>query len=178
MRIGLGLDTGGTFTDAVIMDLDGTEVLCKAKAPTTREDLCIGIREAIGKMDLGLLKQAGVVSLSSTLATNSIVEGKGARVALVCMGGDYESSYPADFRIRVAGAHDIRGEETEPLDEATVEGFLESMRGRIDSVAIAGYLSVRNPEHEDRVRGMVERILGIPAVCGHDLSLDLLAYAA
>lgn len=173
MRVGLGLDTGGTFTDAVIMDLDGTEVLCKAKAPTTREDLCIGIREAIGKMDPGLLKQVGVVSLSSTLATNSIVEGKGARVALVCMGGDYESSYPADFRIRVAGAHDIRGDETEPLDEATVEGFLESMRGRIDSVAIAGYLSVRNPEHEDRVRGMVERILGIPAVCGHDLSSGL-----
>lgn len=123
-------------------------------------------------------EQVGVVSLSSTLATNSIVEGKGARVALVCMGGDYESSYPADFRIRVAGAHDIRGDETEPLDEATVEGFLESMRGRIDSVAIAGYLSVRNPEHEDRVRGMVERILGILAVCGHDLSSDLLAYAA
>lgn len=60
------MDTGGTFTDAVIMDLDGTEVLCKAKAPTTREDLCIGIREAIGKMDPGLLKQVGVVSLSST----------------------------------------------------------------------------------------------------------------
>ena len=134
------MDTGGTFTDAVIMDLDGTRVLCKAKAPTTREDLCIGIREAIGKMDPELLSKVGVVSLSSTLATNSIVEGKGARVALICMGGDYESSYPVDFRIKVSGAHDMRGIETEPLDTESIEAFLESMRGRVDSVAIAGYL--------------------------------------
>lgn len=172
-RVGLGLDTGGTFTDAVIMDLDGTRVLYKAKAPTTREDLCIGIREAIGKMDPELLSKVGVVSLSSTLATNSIVEGKGARVALICMGGDYESSYPVDFRIKVSGAHDMRGIETEPLNTESIEAFLESMRGRVDSVAIAGYLSVRNPEHEDRVRAMADRILGIPAVCGHDLSSGL-----
>ena len=173
MRVGLGLDTGGTFTDAVIMDLDRTKVLCKAKAPTTREDLCIGIREAIGKMDPDLLSKVGVVSLSSTLATNSIVEGKGARVALICMGGDYESPYPVDFRIKVSGSHDMRGNETEPLDEGAVEDFLESVRGRVDSVAIAGYLSVRNPEHEDRVKDMARRILGIPAVCGHDLSSGL-----
>ena len=72
----------------------------------------------------------------------------------------------------------MRATAAATISLAPVEGFLESMRGRIDSVAIAGYLSVRNPEHEDRVRGMVRRILGIPAVCGHDLSSDLLAYAA
>lgn len=173
MRIGLGLDTGGTFTDAVVMDLDEGKVLCKAKSPTTREDLCIGIRKAIGLMDPGYLGSVGVVSLSSTLATNSIVEGKGARVALVCIGCDYESPYPADFQARISGQHDLKGAETEPLDEKAAEDFLRSVEGRVDGVAIAGYLAVRNPEHEDRVRDIVGEVLGVPAVCGHDLSSGL-----
>ncbi len=155
------------------MDLEEGEVLCKAKSPTTREDLCIGIRKAIGLMDPAYLSKVGVVSLSSTLATNSIVEGKGARVALVCMGCEYESTYPADLRVTIAGKHDLKGIETEPLDEKAAEEFLRSVEGRVDGVAIAGYLAVRNPEHEDRVRDMVSGMLGIPAVCGHDLSSGL-----
>ncbi|MDO5862615.1 MAG: hydantoinase/oxoprolinase family protein, partial [Thermoplasmata archaeon] len=173
MRTGLGLDTGGTYTDAVIMDLDGSRVLCKAKSPTTREDLCIGIRGAVEAMDRDLLKDVGVVSLSSTLATNSVVEGKGARVALVCIGNEYDGSFPADFSVVVSGGHDLRGDEAAPLDEKAVGEFLESVRGRVDGVAIAGYLAVRNPDHENRVRDMADRILGIPAVCGHDLSSGL-----
>lgn len=173
MRIGLGLDTGGTFTDAVIMDLESNKILCKAKSPTTREDLCIGIREAIGRMNPDYMHEIGVVSLSSTLATNSIVEGKGARVALVCMGESYDNSYPADFTIETEGAHDLRGLESAPLNEEPVRAFLEDLRGRIDAVAIAGYLSVRNPEHEERIRALADRILGLPAVCGHDLTSGL-----
>ena len=173
MRIGLGLDTGGTFTDAVIMDLESNKIICKAKSPTTREDLCIGIRGAIGLMDPTYLQNIGVVSLSSTLATNSIVEGKGARVALICMGESYDNSYPADFVIKIGGAHDLRGKETAPLDEESAAAFLEGMRGRIDAVAIAGYLSVRNPEHEERIRSLAKGILDIPAVCGHDLTSGL-----
>lgn len=173
MSIGLGLDSGGTYTDAVVIDLETGELLCKAKSPTTREDLCIGIRGAIEAMRPDLLKEVGVVSLSSTLATNSVVEGKGARVALVSIGGDYDGSCPADFSITIAGGHDLKGEELAPLDEESARSFLESMRGRIDGVAIAGYLAIRNPDHENRVRDMAEQILGIPAVCGHDLSSGL-----
>ncbi|MDO5861785.1 MAG: hydantoinase/oxoprolinase family protein [Thermoplasmata archaeon] len=173
MRIGLGFDTGGTYTDAVIMDLDETRILCKAKSPTTREDLCIGIRGALAALDQDLLKDVGVVSLSSTLATNSVVEGKGARVALVSIGYDYDGSCPVDFTVTVAGGHKLRGEEAAPLDEEAVRRFLESVRGRVDGVAIAGYLAVRNPDHENRVRDMAEEILGLPTVCGHDLSSGL-----
>ena len=92
MKIGLGMDTGGTYTDAVIMDLDTGKVLDKAKSMTTREDLCIGIRGAIEGIGEEYLRDVTVVALSSTLATNSVVEGKGCRVGLVCIGGDYNLS--------------------------------------------------------------------------------------
>ena len=59
------------------MDLDSGKIICKAKSLTTREDLSIGIRGSIAGFDADLLKQVGVVSMSSTLATNSVVEGKG-----------------------------------------------------------------------------------------------------
>ncbi len=85
-RIGLGFDTGGTYTDAVIMDLESGELLARNKALTTRNDLSIGIRNAIADFDRSLLDRVSTVSMSSTLATNSIVEGKGCRVGLVCIG--------------------------------------------------------------------------------------------
>ena len=102
MKIGLGMDTGGTYTDAVIMNLDSGEILDKTKAMTTREDLCIGIRNAIKSLDPEYVKQVNIVTLSSTLATNSVVEGKGCRVGLVCIGGDYNFDVPADYSIKVA----------------------------------------------------------------------------
>ncbi|MBR1973078.1 MAG: hypothetical protein IKA33_00145, partial [Candidatus Methanomethylophilaceae archaeon] len=48
-NIGLGFDTGGTYTDAVIMDLDTSEILARSKSLTTRNDLSIGISGAISK---------------------------------------------------------------------------------------------------------------------------------
>lgn len=172
MTTGLGLDTGGTYTDAVVMDLGTGEVLRKAKSQTTREDLSIGIRNAIAALGTDL-SGIGVVSLSSTLATNSVVEGKGCRVALVCMGSEYDGSVPADFTVTVGGSHDLHGNETEPLDEDSVRGFLESVRGRVDGVAANGYMAVRNPEHERRVRELSREILDVPVVCGHELSSSL-----
>ena len=85
MAIFLGVDTGGTYTDAVILDEAANAVLGKAKALTSRHDLAVGIGEAVD----AALAAAGVkasdvalVSLSTTLATNALVEGQGGRVAL------------------------------------------------------------------------------------------------
>ena len=173
MKIGLGMDTGGTYTDAVIMDLESGEILDKAKSMTTREDLCIGIRNAIGSLDPEYVRQVNIVTLSSTLATNSVVEGKGCRVGLICMGGDYNFDVPADYSIRVSGSHDFYGDEDEPLDEDAVRRFLESVKGKIDGLAISGFLSIRNPDHELRVKKMAREMLDVPVVCGHELSMSL-----
>ena len=73
MTIGLGIDTGGTYTDSVILDMDSGRILSRAKDLTTRNDLVIGITGSIGKHRPELLKKISLVSLSSTLATNSLI---------------------------------------------------------------------------------------------------------
>lgn len=173
MRVGLGIDTGGTYTDAVAMDLDTGRVLSKAKSMTTREDLSIGIRGALAGLGANMVAEAGLVALSSTLATNSVVEGKGCRVGLVCIGGDCLDGSGADHEVSVAGSHDLYGEEDVPLDEGAVRGFLETIRGKVDGLAVSGFLSVRNPDHELRVRAIAGEVLGVPVVCGHQLTTSL-----
>lgn len=173
MRLGLGLDTGGTYTDAVIMDLDEGTVLCKAKHMTTREDLSIGIGGAIDGLDPSLLQSVGVVALSSTLATNSVVEGRGCRVGLICIGGDYDNTLKVDYSVRIPGGYDIHGDELEPLGEDEAVRFLESIKGKVEGLSISGYLSVRNPDHEKRVRALAREILDVPVVCGHELTSEL-----
>ena len=86
MAYGIGIDTGGTYTDAVIYDFDTRAVLAKGKSPTTREDLSLGIGRALDTLPKDLLRRAEVVALSTTLATNACVEGKGGRARLVMMG--------------------------------------------------------------------------------------------
>ena len=173
MGYGLGLDTGGTYTDAVIMDLDRGEVLCKSKSRTTHRNLSIGIRGAIDGLDPGMLGKVGVVALSSTLATNSVVEGRGCRVGLVSIGCDYDNTLPPDYSVRIQGGHGIHGEPVQYLGEKEAREFLESIKGKVEGIAISSFMSVRNPEHEIRVREMAREILDVPAVCGFDLSSEL-----
>lgn len=86
MSVGIGIDTGGTYTDAVIYDFDKKEVLAKGKALTTKENLETGIGNALDMLPYDLIKQAEVISLSTTLATNACVENKGGRAKVVLVG--------------------------------------------------------------------------------------------
>jgi N-methylhydantoinase A/oxoprolinase/acetone carboxylase beta subunit len=170
MSLGLGLDTGGTYTDAVILDLKSGQVLQKAKALTTREDLVIGIGNALKDFDKKLLKQVSMVSLSSTLATNSIVEGKGCRVGLICIGREFDNSIKTDQYVMVRGRHDINGNEVEQLDRDAIVDFLEKTKDALDCYAVTGYMAVRNPDHEIAVREIVTAMTCKPVVCGYQLS--------
>lgn len=173
MTVGLGIDTGGTYTDAALVDVDTGEVLSHSKDLTTRENLITGITGAVHRLDRSLLSEVSIVSLSTTLATNSLVEGKGCRVGAICIGREYIGRAPADVVFNVAGGHDLQGCETSPLDEDGIQRAIEEMRGRVDAVAVTGYLSVRNPEHEDRAGIMIRDSLGVPVVLGHILSSGL-----
>lgn len=86
MRIGIGIDTGGTCTDAVALDLDTQELLAKGKSLTTREDLSVGIGKALDMLPEELVRRASIVSLSTTLATNACIEDKGCRAKLLIFG--------------------------------------------------------------------------------------------
>lgn len=173
MTYGLGIDTGGTYTDSVIIDFDTGEIVSRAKDLTTRDKLITGISGSIGKHDRKLLEKVSLVSLSSTLATNSVVEGKGCRVGLVNIGKQYDGTVPADISVLIDGSHDLHGREKVPLDEESARRFFEESKGKVDALAITGYLSVRNPSHELRVAEIAREVLDVPIVLGSDLSSGL-----
>ena len=122
-RLGLGFDTGGTYTDAVIMDLDDGSILERAKSLTTRSDLSIGIKGAIAEFDRKLLSAVDTVCLTSTLATNSIDEGKGCRVGLILICSQITVSANVDYSIMIKGSHTATGKVDEPLDVEAARRF-------------------------------------------------------
>jgi len=81
----LGLDTGGTYTDAVLIN-DSQAVVATAKSLTTHDDLIIGLRGATHAVLDDSARPITLVSLSTTLATNALVEGRGRPVCLVLIG--------------------------------------------------------------------------------------------
>ncbi|MBQ9004703.1 MAG: hydantoinase/oxoprolinase family protein [Eggerthellaceae bacterium] len=84
--IRLGIDTGGTFTDAVVVDTRDMNVLAKAKSLTTKGDLTRCIGTVLDRLPHEVLARAEQAALSTTLATNACVEGKGGRARLVIVG--------------------------------------------------------------------------------------------
>lgn len=173
MDIGLGFDTGGTYTDAVMIDFGNGSVISSAKALTTRDDLSKGIRNSLIDIDKKYFRDVKMVSLSSTLATNSIVEGKGCRVGLLAVGREFDRSIPVDMSTTISGGHTLSGKEAEPLDEDGARAFFKAVKGHVDGIAITSYLSVRNPEHEKRLQEIAKEIIDVPIVCGHQLSSSL-----
>lgn len=180
--ISLGIDTGGTYTDAVIFS-DARGVIAKAKSLTTRHDLSEGIA---GAADAALAaaqidsREIRLVSLSTTLATNALVEGQGQRVALVMIGfgeddlardglGEAARAGPVIF---LPGGHDVHGRET-PLEMDRLQEALPQLATEVSAFAVAGYFAVRNPAHEERVRDLILRETGLPVTCSHELSSKL-----
>ena len=72
----LGIDTGGTYTDAVLVDANN-RILATSKSLTTRHDLTLGISDALMGLSQEAFAEISLVALSTTLSTNSVVEGKG-----------------------------------------------------------------------------------------------------
>lgn len=180
----LGVDTGGTYTDAVIVDEAATRVIGSAKSLTTRGDLALGIGRAVD----AALAQAGVaagevalVSLSTTLATNALVEGQGGRVALVFIGfsdadlerGGLVEALKGDPVIRLAGGHNHAGIEAAKLDLAELEAQVAGLADQVMGFAVAASFATRNPAHEVAARDVIRRVTGRPVTCSHELSANL-----
>lgn len=173
MAILLGIDTGGTYTDGVILDKSRGKILSKAKALTTREDLSIGIGECLDSLEFPQ-EEIQIVCLSTTLATNAVVEGKGAKAGVVIINPAAEKeSWPAEQSCFLHGKLDIKGNEIQPLDPEETAKALEQMKGKADAIAVSGYASVRNPKQELFVKEQAAKILNVPVVCGHELTRSL-----
>ena len=174
-RIGLGIDAGGTYTDTVIYDLEQRATLCKAKTLTTKWDFTIGIEAALAKLDQALLHRVELVSLSTTLATNAIVENEGQKVGMVILppyGRLEKEEIPYRPKVVVKGQLEINGTEMEPVDEAEVAERVLKMvqKEKVKAFAVSGYAGAINPEHELTVKRVITQETGLAVTCGHELS--------
>jgi N-methylhydantoinase A/oxoprolinase/acetone carboxylase beta subunit len=179
--IHLGIDTGGTFTDGVLFNPKQRSVIRKAKVLTTHEDLtlCISnILEAlVGKEEIPI----ELVSLSTTLATNAIAEGKRKPVALLLLGYDpelvYQFHFDQEFGTRrfyfIQGRHGLNGIEQVPLDEAEITRVVMECKDGVEAFAICSYAGFGNSSHEERAAAIVANLTGLPVVQAHHFSSEL-----
>jgi N-methylhydantoinase A/oxoprolinase/acetone carboxylase beta subunit len=186
MSISLGIDTGGTYTDAVLFDHASNRVLSSAKALTTRYDLFSGISNAITAVcnqnrKIFRAKDITLVSLSTTLATNAVTEGYGSKVCLILIGYNkkmmdtfgFQKKMETDDIVHIPGGHTLKGDEIAPLDEAAVKKVILAKHKAVEAFAISGYFGTRNPAHEKRARDLAETLTDLPVTCGHELTTRL-----
>ena len=184
MTLVIGLDTGGTYTDAALLDTATGTVRATGKSLTTRDDLSIGVGGAIRRVleDFdGSAADIGLVSLSTTLATNAVVEGVGGRVGLLMIGFDETSLQRADLAralgqdpvFFINGGHAADGAPQAQLDEAAIREAVNSTEVEVSAYAVAGHFATRNPAHESRTRDLLRDLTGAPVTCSHELSSSL-----
>jgi N-methylhydantoinase A/oxoprolinase/acetone carboxylase beta subunit len=182
----IGVDTGGTYTDAAVIDAADHTVVATAKALTTRGDLAIGVGDAIRAAVAALPRtldpaRVALVAVSTTLATNAVVEGHGGPVAVLLVGFDaamaartgIAAAFPGMPVEIVAGGHDHAGAEKAPLDEDAVAAVIDRLASRVEAFAVAGAFAVRNPAHERRVRDIIVARTGKPVTLSTELSSAL-----
>ncbi|RFO95190.1 hydantoinase/oxoprolinase family protein [Rhodoferax lacus] len=176
----LGIDTGGTFTDAVLLD-DRKQVIAAAKSLTTRFDLAVGIGGALDKLPQEALTRVALVSLSTTLTTNSVVEGKGSPVCVLLAGYDAAQIKAsgmvellgAEAIVSLPGGHDAGGNAITQLDEEASKEAILKHAPRVSAFAISASFAVRNPAHELQLRAWVKALTDKPVTCGHELASSL-----
>jgi N-methylhydantoinase A/oxoprolinase/acetone carboxylase beta subunit len=177
----LGIDTGGTYTDGILLDYHTRDVLASHKSLTTKRDLSIGIEAVIKSIPLKDPSAIKMVSISTTLATNAIAEGKSKRVALLLLG--YDPDLIANFNLQhrfttpnyyyFTGGHDLFGREKQPLDLPAILTRVGEIKEQVDAIAVSGYFSPLNSEHEHRVHRAIADVCDLPVVMGHQLSTKL-----
>jgi N-methylhydantoinase A/oxoprolinase/acetone carboxylase beta subunit len=176
----LGIDTGGTFTDAVLVD-GSNAIAASAKSLTTRFDLAVGIGNALDGLPQHLLDQVNLVSLSTTLTTNSVVEGKGSPVCVLLAGYDAAQVKASgliellgqDAIVQLPGGHDAGGYAIESLDEEITKAAILRQSPRVTAFGISASFAVRNPAHELQIRDWVKELSDKPVTCGHELASSL-----
>ncbi|MBO4334220.1 MAG: hydantoinase/oxoprolinase family protein [Desulfovibrio sp.] len=182
-RVLLGIDAGGTHTDAVLIVCEGKTLACplQAKVATNHQDLPSSIRHVLAKLanddkNRALLSKVSDVTLGTTLAVNALVQGKTSPVGLLLTAGPGlapERFALGDAVATVPGGLDHRGVEVTPLDCSKVASSLAAWKSQgIEHVACVGKFSPRTPDHELAL-GQCVQDAGLRVSYGHRLSGQL-----
>jgi N-methylhydantoinase A len=188
----LGADVGGTFTDIVLETPGGmqsTKVLTNYAAP--EQAILDGIDVVLARAGLGY-GDIGIVIHGTTLATNALIERRGARVAFVTTEGfcdviemrtesrfdQYDLNLvlpaplvPREDRFTVAGRISAQGQELAPLDEVALDSIADQIAaGGFEAVAIGFLHSYMTPVHEERARALIAAKVGVPISISAEVS--------
>ncbi len=190
--IRLGADIGGTFTD-IALDMRGTLYSTKVLTNYTAPEQAIldGIRIVTEQAGISPA-ELDIVIHGTTLATNALIERRGAKTAFVTTEGyrdviemrsenrfeqyDLNLKLPAplvarEHRFTVKGRMNAQGQELQPLDEAKLEEIADAIsEGGFGAVAIGFIHSYMNPEHERRARAILQRKLSVPISISAEVS--------
>ena len=196
----VGVDIGGTFTDIVFLG-DGGQVLAR-KIASTPDDYSEAVLDGIksGVAELGITAEmVSEVSHGFTVATNAIIEQKGAKTALITTKGfrdilefrrnriprlydlHYEKPPPLvkrQFRLEVGERLNFKGEVLEPLNKADVDRAVQYvLDSGVESVAICLLHSYANPDHEQLIaQALAEKAPGVNLTVSSELLPEMKEY--
>lgn len=170
----LGIDVGGTNTDAVLLD-ESLQVVAEIKYPTS-EDIYDGILGAVRKvLELAQVdrKEIHQAMLGTTQCTNAIVERKHlAPIGFMRIGAPATQGIPpmvdweedisrvAVKTIVIGGGYEYDGKELAPFDETAAKAFFEEMKGCVKSIAISCVFSTVRNDHELAAAKLCKEIMG------------------
>ncbi|HWW32558.1 MAG TPA: hydantoinase/oxoprolinase family protein, partial [Steroidobacteraceae bacterium] len=125
-------------------------------------------------------RHISLVSVSTTLATNAVVENRFSSICTILVGFDERMIERSGLKragggviVRVPGGHEATGDESMPLDEAAVVAAVSEYGAQVEAFAVAAMFSVRNPAHERRVRELIRARCAKPVTCSYELSSQL-----
>jgi len=186
----LGIDIGGTFTDLIVVDSESNSVILE-KVASTSKDQSIGVKNGLNKLDT-TLENLNVIVHGTTVATNAILEHKGARTALVTTGGfsdvieigrqsrlNLYSLYPKrikplvpkELRFGVNERISASGEVLIPLDLNDLERIINTLQKKeVESVAISLLFSFFDSQHEIKIANEIKhRLPSINVSCSSQI---------
>ncbi len=199
----LGVDVGGTFTDLLLFDTD-SGAFWRHKTPSTPHDSSEGILNGV----TAVCAKAGITTGAidyflhgTTVATNAVLEGKGARVGLVTTEGyrdimQIARSYvpgglagwiiwpkpqplaALEDTVTVKGRMNAEGQEVRPLDEADVRAQLSRLKAQgVEAVTVSLINAYANGAHEARIGELAAEVLpGVPVSLSHEVLPEMQEY--
>lgn len=199
----LGVDVGGTFTDVLLFD-DASGAVWRTKTPSTPHDSSEGILngvEAIFKTSGVSADEIAFFLHGTTVATNAVLEGKGARVGLVTTEGYRQMMQIArsfvpgglagwivwpkpeplaklEDTVEIKGRIDAQGREVRPLEEADIRAQLTKLKARgVEALTVSLINAYVNGAHELRVAELAAEILpDVPISLGHQVLPEMQEY--
>lgn len=177
----IGIDTGGSYTDGVLFDRQTKRVIFSRKVLTTHQDLRICITAILDSL-IGEAENAGrdiqLISLSTTLATNAIAEGKSRPAALLLLGYDEEllrkfgltEELGTQRFFCLKGGSDLNGNLQADLDESEIKRIAREQMGEVEAFAVSAYGGPLNSSHELLAAEWLGQAANLPVVQGNQLT--------